>query len=170
MRDLLGKRPSSAMGLAMPGLPPNIAVQRPVPLGDTEIPEAYLRTIPGLCRALDGDAVPQHCMPLTVLLHRLVQRFDLREEMAHEWKRRATTLEFIDAEWRSHVEDLKRQHSIQLRSLRLELQYQRGGRADDPVDETHRDGRRGTPDERDDGRPPLTGPPPEDQPRGGTQA
>ncbi len=108
MRDLFGKRPSSAMNMALPGLPPNIAVQRPVPLGDTEIPEAYLHTITGLCRALDGAAVPQHCMPLTVLLRGLVERFDIRETTAHEWKRRATSLESRYEEWRAHVEELKR--------------------------------------------------------------
>ncbi len=168
MRDLLDKRPSSAMNMALPGLPPNHPVQRPIPLGDTDIPEAYLRSIPGLFRALDGASVPQHCMPLTVLLRGLVERFDMRETKAHEWKRRAT-LESIDEEWRAHVEELKRQHSFQLRSLRLELEYQREGRVDAQNDEARRDGRRDTPDQEDD-RPPLTELPPKDQPQGGPKA
>ncbi len=169
MRDLLGKRPRSAMNMALPGLPPNIAVQRPVPLGDTEIPEAYLRTILGLCRALHGAAVPQHCMPLTVLLRGLVEKFDMRETTAHEWERRATSLESLDKECRAHVEELKRWHSFELRSLRLELEYQREGRVDGQNDETSRDGRRDTPDQEDD-RPPLTELPPKDQPQGGPKA
>ena len=169
MRNLLGKRPSSAMNMALPGLPPNIAVQRPVPLGDMEIPEAYLSTIRGLCRALDGAAVPQHCMPLTVLLRGLVERFDMRKTTAHEWKRRATSLESIDAEWRAHVEELRRQHSFQLRSLRLELEYQREGRVDGQNDEARRDGRRDTPGQEDD-RPPLTELPPQEQPQGDPKA
>ncbi len=147
MRDLLGKRPIEVMDNDYAELPHHTPLSRPVRLGDTEVTDAYIRSVPGLGRALVGSGTPKFGMPLDMLLRGLVERFDWRENTAAQWKRRATSLLEFDNELRDHVNNLKRNHAIQLRSLRLEIDHLRSELAAGEDGEIRQGERRDTPDE-----------------------
>ena len=120
-----GKRPASELGSAPP---PRSGSSTLVAIGQWQLTDEYIRSVPGLDRLLHGPQVPRTGMSLETLLLGLVERFNRREQITIAWRDQANSLEDIDRRWADANAATQASHARALAEVRSSLdQANEGG-------------------------------------------